>query len=148
MTKSCCANNQLVVPIKALKSNYAGGSQSVARAIKFMEPERPSENPEPIRKVLREWKVTTSLPPRFQEQVWQRIERAQTQTVVSGWSVIAHWVDTVLRRPALAASYVAVLLTIGVTAGWAQARQETGRVKAELGQRYVRVLDPYLAPRP
>ena len=50
-------------------------------------------------------------------------------------------------RPVLAASYVAVLLSIGVTAGWAQARQETARVHDELGQRYVRALDPYQAPR-
>jgi hypothetical protein len=113
-----------------------------------MKPKRPSENPEPVRKVLQEWKVTTPLPPRFQEQVWQRIERAQTRAILSVWTVIAHWVGTVLPRPALAACYVAVLLTIGGTVGWAQARQETARVKVELGQRYVRVLDPYLAPRP
>ena len=112
-----------------------------------MEPVLPSENPEPVRKLLQEWKVTTPLPPRFQEQVWQRIERAETQAVFSVWAVIAHWVGTVLPRPALAASYIAVLLTIGVTVGWAQARQETARVKVELGQRYVRVLDPYLTPR-
>jgi hypothetical protein len=53
-----------------------------------------------------------------------------------------------LPRPALAASYVALLLAVGVSAGWAQARQETARVRDELGQRYVRVLDPYQAPRP
>jgi len=113
----------------------------------FMEHENPSENLEPVRKVMREWNVKTPLPPRFQEQVWQRIERAQTQAASSIWAVIAHWVGTMLPRPALAASYVAVLLTIGVTAGWAQARQEAARVKAELGERYVRVLDPYQTPR-
>jgi len=110
-----------------------------------MKPE--SGNTDPLRKMLKEWRSDAPLPPHFQEQVWQRIERAQTTAVPSVWAVVAHWVGTVLPRPALAASYVAVLLTIGVTAGWAQARQETGRVKAELGQRYVRVLDPYLAPR-
>jgi hypothetical protein len=111
-----------------------------------MKPE--FENPEPLRKVLKEWRSDAPLPPRFQEQVWQRIERAQAPAAPSVWAAIAHWVGTVLPRPALAASYVAVLLTIGVTAGWAQARQQTGRVKAELGQRYVRVLDPYLTLRP
>ena len=111
-----------------------------------MNPE--SESDDPLRKVLKEWRSDAPLPLRFQEQVWQRIERAQRRAVPSVWSVITHWVGTVLPQPALAASYVAVLLAIGVTAGWAQARQETGRVKAELGQRYVRVLDPYLAPRP
>lgn len=101
-----------------------------------------------LRKVLKEWCTDAPLPTRFQEGVWRRIERAQTQAVPSIWIVIAHWVGTVLPRPSLAAAYVAVLLTIGVTAGWAQARQDTARVKDELGQRYVRVLDPYQAPRP
>ena len=110
-----------------------------------MEPE--SENPEPLRRVMREWKVTEPLPPRFQDGVWRRIEQAQTRQAVSPWAVVANWIATVLPRPALAASYVAVLLTIGVTAGWAQARQKTARVHDELGQRYVRVLDPYQAPR-
>jgi hypothetical protein len=32
-----------------------------------------------------------------------------------------------------------------VTTGWTQARQETARVKGELGDRYIRVLDPYQA---
>lgn len=111
-----------------------------------MNPE--SENTDPLRKVLKEWRSDAPLPPRFQEQVWQRIERTQTQAAPSVWAVVAHWVGTVLPRPVLAVSYVAVLLVIGVTAGWAQARQETGRVRADLGQRYVRVLDPYLSPRP
>src|SRR6266511_4779220 len=98
----------------------------------------PGSHDEPLRKVLKEWRSDAPLPPRFQEQVWQRIERAQTPAVPTGWAVLAHWVGTVLPRPALAASYFAVLLIIGVTAGWAQARQENARVKDELGQRYVR----------
>ncbi len=112
-----------------------------------MKTNDPGNHDEPLRKVLKEWRSYAPLPPRFQDQVWRRIGRGQTQAVPSVWAVIAHWVGTVLPRPALAASYVAVLLTIGVTAGWAQARQETTRVKDELGQRYVRVLDPYQAPR-
>ena len=110
--------------------------------------ERESENTESLRKVLKEWRSDASLPPRFRERVWRRIERAPTPTVHSIWAVIAHWVGMVLARPALAASYVAVVLTIGVTAGWAQAHQETARVRNELSERYVRVLDPYQAPRP
>lgn len=106
------------------------------------------ENHDPaLRKVLKEWRTAAPLPPRFQEAVWRRIECAQVQAVPSAWSVIAHWLGTMLPRPALAASYVAVLLTIGVTAGWAQGRQETARIKGELGERYVRVLDPYQTPR-
>jgi hypothetical protein len=105
---------------------------------------------EVLRKVLKEWRTDAPLPPRFQENVWQRIEqveRAQTPVAPSVWAVFSHWIGTMLPRPALAASYVAVLLTIGVTAGWAQARQDTARVRGELGERYVRALDPYQAPR-
>jgi hypothetical protein len=113
-----------------------------------MEPERPSEGHEPVRKLLREWRVITPLPSEFQEGVWHRIERAQAAKplVPSVGAAIAHWIGTALLRPALATSYVAVLLAIGVMAGWAQARQETTRIKDELGHRYVRALDPFLIP--
>src|SRR5438477_12682122 len=108
-----------------------------------MKTNESSNHDEALRKVLKEWRTDASLPPHFQEGVWRRIERAQTPVAPSVWSVIAHWIGTALPRPALAASYVATLLAIGVTVGWAQAHQETARVKDELSQRYVRVLDPY-----
>ena len=110
-----------------------------------MEPE--SENPEPLRRVIREWKVAEPLPPRFQDGVWRRIEQAQTRQAASAWAVVANWIATVLPRPALAASYVAVLLTIGLTAGWAQARQEKARVSNEMSLRYVQSVDPYQSAR-
>ena len=107
----------------------------------------PDDNDESLSKLLREWRPDAALPPRFQEGVWRRIERAEVPAARSVWGTITHWVGAVLPRPALAASYIAVLLAVGVTAGWAQGRQENARLKDELGQRYVRVLDPYLAPR-
>ena len=107
----------------------------------------PENHDEALRKMLKEWRPDASLPPRFQESVWRRIEQAQPQATSSVWSVIAHWIGTMLPRPAVATAYVAVLLTIGVTAGWAQAHQTNARVKGALGDRYVRVLDPYQAPR-
>jgi hypothetical protein len=109
----------------------------------------PGNHDEALRKVLKEWRTDAALPPRFQEAVWRRIECAEVPASVapSVWDTIAHWIGTMLPRPALAASYVAVLLAVGVTAGWAQARQDTDRVKGELGERYVRVLDPYQTPR-
>jgi len=112
-----------------------------------MKTNEPSNHDEALRKVLKEWRTDASLPPRFQEGVWRRIEREQAPVAPSVWAVIAHWIGTVLPRPALAATYLATLLAIGVTVGWAQGHQQTARVKDELSQRYVRVLDPYLAPR-
>ena len=118
-----------------------------------MKTKEPGKHDELLRNLLKEWRTDASLPPRFQESVWMRIERAEYSQAPSAslvWgvrAVIAHWIGTVLPRPALAVSYVAILLAVGVTAGWAQAHQETMRVKNELGERYVRVLDPYLIPR-
>jgi len=115
-----------------------------------MKTNEPGNHDEALRKVLKEWRTEVPLPPRFQEAVWRRIELAEpapAPPAPSVWTVIAHWIGTVLPRPALATAYVAVLLAVGVTAGWAQARQENARVKGELGERYVRVLDPYQTPR-
>ena len=115
-----------------------------------MKTGEPGNHDEPLRKVLKEWRTDAALPPRFQEAVWQRIVRAErvpAPAAPSAWAIITHWIGTMLPRPALAATYVAILLAIGVTAGLAQAHQETRRVKNELGERYVRVLDPYQTPR-
>jgi hypothetical protein len=114
-----------------------------------MKRDSSSATGDPLRNLLQEWKVTESLPPRFQEAVWDRIERAQPSEshTMSAWEFMVRWIETVLPRPALATVYVAVLLMVGVSAGWAQAEHKTARVKNELGERYLRVLDPYLAPR-
>lgn len=112
-----------------------------------MKSNETSDQDKALGSVLKEWHSDVSLPPRFQEQVWRRIERAEASSAPSVWATLAHWVGTMLPRPALAASYLMLLLAVGVTLGWAQARQETSRVNEELGQRYVQVLDPYLTPR-
>src|SRR5262249_21733095 len=88
-------------------------------------------NDESLRKVLKEWRSDAALPPRFQEAVWQRIESAQVPALPSWGALVAHWLGHVLPRPALAVAYVAMLLAVGGTAGWAQARQENARVKDE-----------------
>ena len=112
-----------------------------------MKSPNPSPEDKPLTELLHQWKVNASLPPRFEEAVWRRIERGQAPPVLSMWDVISRWIGTTLPRPAMAAAYVAVLLVIGGSVGWTQAHEKTARVKEELGQRYVRVLDPYLASR-
>ena len=112
-----------------------------------MKPTNPSEKDRQLSGLMREWKSEVSLPPRFQEGVWRCIEGAQAPTKLSVWEAVSHWIGTLLPRPAMATAYVAVLLSVGATAGWTQAHQTNTRVKGELGQRYVQVLDPYQAPR-
>ena len=107
----------------------------------------PSPEDKPLKELLSQWKVNASLPPRFEEAVWRRIERGQAPVHPSIWDVISRWIGTTLPRPAMAACYLAVLLVICGSVGWTQAQEKSARVKEELCQHYVRVLDPYLTPR-
>lgn len=102
-----------------------------------------------LRALLRECNVTATLPPRFQEAVWRRIARQEEQPSVffTAQAKLVRWINTMLPRPALAVSYVAVLLVVGASVGWAQARQKKARVNGELSLRYVQSVDPYQANR-
>jgi hypothetical protein len=114
-----------------------------------MSTNEPGKQDEALGRLLQEWRANAPLPAQFRQAVWRRVDQAPAPAAPSVWTaVITHWVGTALPRPALAASYLAILLTLGVTAGWTRARQETARVKGELGERYLRVLDPYAVPRP
>ena len=111
-----------------------------------MKPE--SENPEPLRKLMREWQVNEPLPPRFQEGVWRRIQQAEATPVTTTtlWSDFRSWLATVTPRPAFAVAYLSVLLVAGMAAGYWQARQNTAHLDNELGTRYVQSVDPYQKP--
>ena len=114
-----------------------------------MNAEQLTDNDARMRGLLRECKVVGTLPPHFQEQVWRRIARCEQQpsalaSLRTSWT---HWINTMLPRPALAVSYVAVLLVVGAGVGWAQARQEKTRVSDEMSLRYVHSVDPYQAVR-
>jgi hypothetical protein len=112
-----------------------------------MSTNEPGKQDEALGRLLKEWRADAPLPLHFQEAVWRRIEGAQASAGSAVWTFLAHWIGAVLPRPALAAAYVAILVTIGAGAGWTRARQETARVKGELGERYIRALDPYAIPR-
>jgi hypothetical protein len=112
-----------------------------------MKAELPSENSDSLRELMREWNVTAPLPPRFQEGVWRRIERAEsnaaTKTTITLWSVLKAWLLAAMPRPAVAVAYVTVLLVTGMAAGYTQARNQSARLDHELGMRYVQSVDPY-----
>ena len=110
-----------------------------------MKPDNSNENDAPLRALLNEWKSEAPLPPRFQEQVWHRIDRGEAHPAptITFAQFFSNWIATRLPRPALAAAYVAVLLAVGASIGWSQARQETARVTGELSARYAQAVDPY-----
>jgi hypothetical protein len=107
---------------------------------------KPENQDDALRKLLKEWRAEALLPPHFQEAVWRRIEE-KTPGTVSIWIAVRRWIETALPRPALAVSYVVLLLVVGATAGWTRAQDTNTHVKTQLGERYVQVLDPYRTPR-
>ena len=99
-------------------------------------------NSEKMSASLRAWKVSEPLPPRFQEQVWSRIERAEVSR--------GHWltdtvafVERLFARPALAYAYAMLLLTLGLAGGYVAAQQQEARMESQLAVRYVQSIDPY-----
>ncbi len=106
-----------------------------------MNRENPVPEDESLSRVLREWKVKTPLPPRFQEQVWRRLEHREEQAPV--WVLLARRIGAALARPSLAVSYVSVLLIAGLAAGYWQARITRAHVEENMGTRYVQMMDPY-----
>ena len=104
-----------------------------------------AENADTLHEVLRSWTVHSSLPPRFQEQVWQRISRAEAQHQGGAWDLFLSWLQLLLGRPKIALSYVTVLFVLGTAAGSWMAQTESRRVDDTLGKRYLQTVDPYQA---
>jgi len=100
------------------------------------------QNDEKLSAALRTWKVSEPLPPRFQEQVWSRIERAEASRGVWLTSVII-FVERLFARPALAYAYALLLLTLGLTGGYLTAQQQEFKMETQLAARYVQSIDPY-----
>ncbi len=103
---------------------------------------------EALDKVLRQWTVAAPVPPRFQEQVWQRIAKTDQRSEAATLSGLWRMIEGVVRRPRIAYAYLAVLMTIGVAAGAWAAQVKTTRLDSELSLRYVQAIDPYRADSP
>jgi hypothetical protein len=108
------------------------------------------ENPPPIRPkkanmnpddkklsaLLRQSRVSPSLPPRFQENVWRRLKDAETPTK-SDW-----WLDALaalIVRPRFAYASVLALILAGALLGTYQGSQS---VKQDAQARYVALVAP------
>ncbi|HEX5399905.1 MAG TPA: hypothetical protein VFY06_12750 [Verrucomicrobiae bacterium] len=64
--------------------------------------------------LLRESRVSPSLPPRFQENVWRRIENAETPAESKSW---IDSLAALILRPKFAFATVAVLMLAGILLG-------------------------------
>jgi len=104
-----------------------------------------SNKTDSLSRTLREWRVEASLPPRFQERVWDRIAAAEKPRP-SFWAGLTEWMDSIFSRPALAASYVAILIALGISTGVWQARERQGQAEMQWRAQYVQSVDPYFMP--
>ena len=94
---------------------------------------------EKLRALLRESRLSPSLPPRFQENVWRRIEDAQAPAR-SGESIT--WLETLVAlmlRPRFAYAAFAALMLAGISLG-AHSGAQSARHEAEA--RYVASVAP------
>lgn len=106
------------------------------------------DNDAALSRILREWLPVATLAPRFPERVWQRVSRADAAAGLDLWRGLRQWLEGKLRRPAVAAASVAVLMCAGVTAGYWHARVDVAQTQNELQARYVQSVAPFLsAPR-
>lgn len=109
-----------------------------------MKPNQESENDKPLDKVLGQWVVDAPLPARFQEQVWQRISRAEArQPATSLATLLTSIIEVALPQPKFACLYLAALLILGVAGGSWAAQRQNSRLDASLGSRYLQSIDPY-----
>ena len=102
--------------------------------------------PDELDNLLREWRVTEPLPPRFQDRVWRRIESANPRGVTL-WELFKTWTEQTFARPAVAIVYVTALVVMGTIFGLRQAQTESTRVQHQLEARYVQSIDPYQSPK-
>jgi len=102
---------------------------------------------EVLSKLLGSWRMEGQLPPRFQEAVWQRVERAEPCVTLPFWRILAARIEAAFARPVLASAYIALLLVSGVGAGYWHAEDRTAQSQSELRSRYVQTVDPYQMPR-
>jgi hypothetical protein len=89
--------------------------------------------------LLGEARSTPSLPPRFQENVWRRIESAERRQALApkiAWpDVITAWV----LRPRLAFALAAMLVLAGIGLGWSSGEQLS---RQDAQARYVAAVAP------
>jgi hypothetical protein len=99
---------------------------------------------EPITGILQKWRVGLTVPSGFQRKVWQRIEASRAPESVAGFRAFWRWLFPTAAVWQLAAATACVAMLLAGTLGTSTARAEAEQKRAELGQRYVATIDPYL----
>lgn len=96
--------------------------------------------------LLRKWPVSAKVPPRFEEEVWRRIEKTKATATPPFWRAFARWIGSYASRPSFAGGLTALVLISGLAAGLWQGEKATRRAHEALSARYLQSIDPYLSP--
>jgi hypothetical protein len=123
----------------------AGGSFPRLHRLKNMPQNTPTSDP--LDQKLKSWSVNAPLPPRFQENVWQRVTALDKSPAVSFWRLLEDRLARAFLRPAFASAYLAMFLAIGLGTGFWQARARTAQLDKALATKYVQAVDPFQTPR-
>jgi hypothetical protein len=103
-----------------------------------------TENPEPnegrLSDLLRESRPAPPLPPRFQEAVWRRIEKAEAPSNAPSPPVWLDWLVERLLRPRFALASITALLLVSGLAG---ALRGTEMAKQAAQVRYLSTVAPH-----
>jgi hypothetical protein len=105
-----------------------------------MNDSQPAPEETKFQELLRSARPTAEFPPRFQENVWRRIEHAETSRarISTGWlDALAAWV----LRPQLAFAVAAVIIFTGAGLGWSRGER---LAQNEAQARYVSAVAPSL----
>ncbi|MEI6358383.1 MAG: hypothetical protein WCP53_14980 [Verrucomicrobiota bacterium] len=110
-----------------------------------MNPSTPDPDDPRLRDLLRAAHPAEGLPPRFQENVWRRLERAERRAEATSTPV---WLAVLMReifRPAYAAAGLVALMLAGT---WLGIREGDGRVHLAGRARYVAAVSPFQRTAP
>ena len=104
-----------------------------------MKPTNASDD-EKLRNLLRATRPAPTLPPRFEENVWHRIEAGEERSFAGGpgWlTALAGW----LLKPKSALAVAALVGLAGIGLGWNSAEHQ---VRSEAQARYLAAVAPNL----
>ena len=92
-----------------------------------------------LQKLLRDSRPSPALPPRFQQNVWRRIEDAEAPVKSDSW---LDALAAVILRPRFAVAAAMILLLAGISAGTLEGRQA---VRHDAQMNYLAAVAPHAA---
>lgn len=101
-------------------NNKLRAVDQVSAALDPMKKENLNPADEKLGVLLRQSRATPSLPPRFQQNVWRRIEDAEAPARPGSW---LDTLATLILRPRFALAATGILLLAGILAGTVEGHQ-------------------------